>query len=248
MSRQFAIVSTLLTLALLLSACANFNLLQGSGKLVRETRDVSDFTAVEVCCGMQLTLTQGEPTTVELEADDNILPEIETLVSGDRLIVRFRQRISLWTSMRTPIQVYVTMPTISAVEVSGGGAVTAGTIQSDAFQLTLSGGSHADVDELQVTALRADLSGGARATIGAGVATEQTVDASGGSHYLAEDLQSEQAILEISGGSRARVWASERLVVNASGGSDVAYYGRPNVDQDISGGSDLDSLGEREAE
>ncbi len=245
MSRQFAIVSTLLTVALLLSACSNFNLLQGSGKLVRESRAVSDFSAVEICCGMQLILTQGEPATVELEGDDNILPEIETLVSGDRLIVQFRQRISLWTSMRTPIQVYVTMPTISAVEVSGGGAMTAGTIQSDTFQLTLSGGSHADVDELQVTELRADLSGGAHATIVGGTVTTQLVDASGGSHYLAADLQSEQANLDISGGSEARIWARESLVVDASGGSDVAYYGRPDVDQDISGGSDLDSLGER---
>ena len=245
MSRQFIIVSTLLTVALWLSACANFNLLQGSGKLVRETRDVSDFSAVEVCCGMQLTLTQGEPTSVELEGDDNILPEIETLVSGDRLIVQFRQRIGLWTRTRTPIQLYVTMPTISGVEVSGGSAVTAGMIESDAFQLTLSGGSHADVDELQVTELRADLSGGAHATIVAGTATTQMVDASGGSHYLAEDLQSEQANLDISGGSEARIWASESLVVDASGGSDVAYYGRPNVAQDVSGGSKINSLGER---
>lgn len=245
MSRQFIIVSTLLTVALLLSACPNFSLLQGSGKIVRETRDVSDFSAVEVCCGMQLTLTQGEPTSVELEADDNILPEIETLVADDRLIVQFRQRISLWTSTRTPIQLYVTMPTISGVEVSGGGAVTAPMIQSDAFQLTLSGGSQANVDELQVTALRADLSGGAHATIVGGTVTQQLVDASGGSHYLAADLQSAQATLDISGGSEARVWASESLVVDASGGSNVAYYGRPDVDQDTSGGSDLDSLGER---
>lgn len=244
MSRQFIIVSTLLSVALLFSACPDFSLLQGSGKIVGETRAVSDFSAVEVCCGMQLTLTQGEPTTVELEGDDNILPEIETLVSGDRLIVQFRQRIGLWTRTRTPIQVFVTMPTISGVEVSGGGAVTAPTIESNAFQLTLSGGSQADLDELQVTELRADLSGGAHATIVAGTVTTQMVDASGGSHYLAEDLQSEQANLDISGGSEARVWASESLVVDASGGSEVAYYGRPNVDQDVSGGSDLNALGE----
>ena len=245
MSRQFIIVSMLLTVALFLSACSDFSLVQGSGKIVRESRAVSDFTAVEVCCGMQLTLAQGEPTSVELEGDDNILPEIETLVSGDRLIVQFRQRIGLWTRTRTPIQLYVTMPTISGVAVSGGGALTAGMIESDAFQLTLSGGSHADVDELQVTELRADLSGGAHATIVAGTATTQMVDASGGSHYLAEDLQSEQANLDISGGSEARIWASESLAVDASGGSDVAYYGRPNVEQDVSGGSDLNSLGER---
>jgi Putative auto-transporter adhesin, head GIN domain len=245
MSRQFAMISTLLTVALLLSACANFSLLQGSGKIVRESRAVSDFTAVEICCGMQLTLTQGEPTSVEIEGDDNILPEIETLVAGDRLTVQFRQRIGLWTNTRTPIQVYVTMPTISGVEVSGGGALTASTIQSDAFQLTLSGGSHADIDELQVTELRADLSGGAHATIMAGTVPTQLIDASGGSHYLAEELQSAQANLDISGGSEARIWASDSLVVDASGGSEVAYYGRPNVEQDVSGGSDLNALGER---
>ena len=225
MLRRFVMISTLLTLALLVSACPNFSMLQGSGNVVRITREASDFTAIEVCCGMQLTLTQGEPTTVELEGDDNILPEIETIVRGDVLTVQFRQRVNLWTNTRTPIRVYVTMPTISAIEVSGGGTASAPTISSDELQLTLSGG--------------------ARATIGAGVVTEQTVDASGGSQYLAEDLQSERAHLEISGGSRARVWASESLVVDASGGSNVAYYGRPDVDQDTSGGSDIDSLGER---
>lgn len=239
-------ITLLVVAALSLTACANFAMVQGSGNVIRENREVAAFSAIDICCGMRLEFTQGEPVSVELEGDDNILAEIETVVRDDVLIIQFRQRLNLWTNTRTPLVAYVTAPTLNGLEVSGGGAANVPTLNGERLQLTLSGGSHADLAELQLNELNADLSGGARATIQAGTVDNQQIDASGGSHYLADDLASGAARLEISGGSRARIWVSDELTVDASGGSNVAYYGRPLVNQDSSGGSRIDALGERE--
>jgi len=218
----------------------------GSGKVIRESREVATFSAIDLCCGMQLEFTQGEPVSVELEGDDNLLPEIETVVRKDVLIIKFRQRLNLWTNTRTPLVAYVTAPALNGLEVSGGGAATVPTLTGERLQLALSGGSHADLAEVQLDELNAELSGGARATIQTGMVGNQQIDASGGSHYLAEDLASDAAQLDVSGGSRARVWVRDDLTVDASGGSNVAYYGRPQVNQDSSGGSRIEALGERE--
>src|SRR3990172_801597 len=76
---------------LFISACtlAAGYLIRGSGRVATETRQASGFDEIEGCCGMQLILSQGETESLEIEAEDNILPEIVSEVIGSRLSVRF---------------------------------------------------------------------------------------------------------------------------------------------------------------
>lgn len=249
---------------LLLCSCAPVRL-QGSGNVVSETRDVSGFERVEVCCGMHLVLIQGDQDQLTLEGEDNILREIETFVRGETLIVRYRSTtlfpLRFFDLLRTnrPVMVYLQMVNVRGVDISGGGTLETegianeritlnfsggstsaiGELEAEDVGVNASGGSEVEIDLIAVDSLDIDLSGGGRVTIGAGTVTEQQVTVSGGGHYLASGVEGQSANLEVSGGSVAEVWVMESLDVEASGGSHVEYLGNPSIDQELSGGSEV---------
>lgn len=249
----------LVAFMVMLSSC-NLATIRGSGNVVTETRAVSNFEQVEVCCGMRLILTQGEEEQLTLEADDNVLPEIETFVRGGTLTVRFRRNLSLLSlHLDRPVTVYLQMKTIHGVTISGGGSLETeqlevdrtsvefsggshgriDTLQAETVDLVASGGSQVTIDKIDVDTLNLEVSGGGHATIEEGTVTEQRIVASGGSHYNAATVEGESATLEVSGGGEAKVWVTETLHVEASGGSRVEYTGNPSIDQELSGGSAL---------
>lgn len=253
---------TLLTVVLLLSSCIMAPV-QGSGNVVSETREVRNFEEVEVCCGMRLVLTQGDETQLTLEADDNILPQIETVVRGGALTVRFRTNVTFFNfRLSQPATVYLQMPMVHGITISGGGSLETERIETDRVTLEFSGGSRGMIGDLQgenvdlvasggsqveiatvaVDTVDAEVSGGGRTTINGGTVTNQRVVASGGSRYLAAAVEGENANLEVSGGGEASVWVTESLDVEASGGSTVEYRGNPSIDQQLSGGSELHAI------
>jgi hypothetical protein len=239
MRNHYPILSTvLLCAALLIAGCADMTFVPGSGNTVREERSVDDFTAVSICCGMHLEFTEGDQITVVLEGDDNLLPDIETVVQDEQLTVRFRRPFTFFSVQRNrAVTAIITAPTLQGLELSGGAEANADQITTDTLHLLVSGGSHINIDTLRVDQLSAELSGGGEIRIDTGTINQQEVDASGGSHYRLEDVQSSSATLDLSGGSEAHIRVSESLHVNASGGSELNYAGSPTVEQNISGGS-----------
>jgi hypothetical protein len=217
---------------------------RGSGNIVTETREVDGFDRVEICCGLKLNLLQGEPTTVSITGDDNIVPKIQTNVRGDTLVVKWDTTID----RRHPTQqvvVDVTMAVVEGVELSGGAAFETADLTIDHFALKLSGGSRAQIERLETDEFDLDSSGGSNTSIGSGQVADQKVRLNGGDSLDAANMESQRADIRISGGSDITIWVTESLVLKASGGSDVTYYGSPTVEQDVSGGSQVQSKGER---
>lgn len=247
----------LTAITLLVTGCMMAGI-RGSGNIISENREIRDVEEVKVCCGMKLLLTQGEHTSLTLEGDDNILPEIETLVTGNKLDVRFRTKLGIVSHRPSQrVIVHLQMKTIHGVEINGGGLLEAASVTTEGITLGLSGGSTGNIGNLQATSvdlknsggskmtidalttdsLKIDLNGGSHMTVNAGTATTQQASLSGGSHYTARALQSSSANIEIGGGGDAKVWVTESLAVRASGGSHVEYSGNPTLDQRLSGGS-----------
>jgi hypothetical protein len=54
----------------------------GSGKAATETRALPEFQAIELSGSMDLKVRQGSPQSVQVQADDNLLPLLETVVEG----------------------------------------------------------------------------------------------------------------------------------------------------------------------
>jgi hypothetical protein len=245
LSKFLLLPAILLTLACQLVSGFGTSL-TGSGNVVTESRPVSGFNSVSLCCGMHLILTQGASESLEIEADDNLLPEIESRVTNGTLVVGFKNDFGGIRLFNTsPIRVKVSAPELVGVDISGGGQLeAAGPIQTSQMALDFSGGSRGVLDNLQADKLAVDLSGGSRIEL-SGISPDQTISLSGGSDYLAGNLQSQTTTLDMSGGGRATVWVTDTLNANLSGGATASYYGNPMINQELSGSSRLQSLGEK---
>jgi len=80
--RMKTLLLPLLTItALFLNACG-MNMIVGSGKLINETRKVKDFEQIVLSVPARLVLTQNETESLEISAEDNLLPYIHTKVEN----------------------------------------------------------------------------------------------------------------------------------------------------------------------
>src|ERR1043166_6963443 len=63
---------------------------RGSGKLVSETRNVSDFQAIDVSYPAQVLVQQGTKESLKVEAEDNLLPGLKTQVKNGVLQIFYK--------------------------------------------------------------------------------------------------------------------------------------------------------------
>lgn len=193
----------------------NFGGVQGSGTSKTERRDVSDFNKVDAGGAINIEVSVQKDFYVEVQADDNLLANIKTEVSGDTLKIYSEDRISA----KTRINVKISMPEIESLEVSGASSGIVSNVKADSLELKASGASKIKID---------------------GVAKELNADASGASTIDAENLKVEDADVEASGASNAIVSATNDLKIDASGASKISYTGEPaNIKQDSSGASSV---------
>ncbi len=214
----------LLILGLVTSACAiPLRYEEGSGVLVTEQRDVSGFDRVSFEGFGTLIITHGSEESLTIEAEDNILPRIETRVHGGTLEIGFDT--DRWKDIVRPtksITYTLTVITLDGIALSGAGSIEARGIDVERFDVELSGAGSIEIS---------------------GFAAAQEINVSGAGSYDSAELQSEHIDVNISGAGAATVWATESLDVNISGVGNVSYYGDPQVRENVSGLGNLKALG-----
>lgn len=187
-----------------------------NGPVRTETRDVSGFTQVTVGGGTQLSIAIGSGFLVEITAEDRILGLLDSRVEGDRLVIDSRGG---YTTTKG-VQVEIRMPSLAALD--------------------LSGGAQATVEDLRADTLGLDLSGGAQARIN-GTAGHVEIDASGGAQAHLRDLAATTVQVNASGGSQLELTAADSVSGSASGGARVDVWGGAGLSVDTSGGSQATS-------
>jgi hypothetical protein len=203
--RVTLIASVLVFIAM--SGCArfganSFSAIEGSGVAKTEGRTVAAFSEIELGSAMKLHVLQGEKTSVEVTGDDNLVPLVQTTVSGEKLKVSFDGSYST----KLGIDVKITMPKITALSGSGAAGITATGVQGKSLKVQVTGASNATLSG-KVEALE--------------------VECSGASRVLARELEAKTVRTDLSGASHAEVFASEQLEARATGASSVQYTGKP---------------------
>lgn len=207
--------------------------LKGSGNVVMVTRDVGDFSGIRLEGAARMSVVQGETPSVQLEAEDNILPQITTEVQGGVLKVSTGEGV-MSVSPSKPIGVTITAMEISSIGCSGAGSVAASGIKGAQIEISGSGAWEFKVDSLEVEGLTVELKGSGTCEV-SGKTAVQNVVVSGSGKYHAPRLESRDADITVAGGARATVWAKDALNVKVTGSGKVEYYGKPEVTQEVEG-------------
>lgn len=208
--------------------------------MISNDRTVGNFTSVKVNNGIRMNITSGDVLKVNVEADDNVIDDVETTVEGDELIVRFSDKFSF---QNTNITVNLVMPEVKRISASGGSTINSKDQlpKTDAMVIKSSGGStvNANVD---ARTLDLESSGGATFKI-SGRSQLVSIDASGGASVNTYELLSETANIKASGGASVKAYASINVDAGASSGASISYKGNPsgNIKKNESGGGSVNN-------
>ncbi|SFQ83207.1 head GIN domain-containing protein [Hymenobacter arizonensis] len=222
---------------LLAPACSNDGdifgpSLRGTGPTQSEVRTLSTFERLELKIDAEVIVSQGSPQQVRVEAQRNILDVLETEMNGDKLEVEYG-RVNV--RGHDPIRIYITVPTLRELEVSGSGKASSATpFTATNFQASVSGSGELNLNFAQVDALRTTVSGSGEAKM-SGNAPSHNVNISGSGRVSAYDLTTLDTYVGISGSGRSYVRAARTLNADITGSGSVYYKGNPTVSSRIAG-------------
>jgi len=220
--------------------------IQGSGNLVTETRQVSDFDSIALSGSGQVIITQGGSESLSIETDDNVIEYVKSEVEDGTL------KLGLVTGNQTGVNIqstsrlvfYVGVDDLTRLSTAGSGEITADRIETSRLDLAVSGSGDIQIAEFSVSQVQANISGSGRIDL-AGGANLQNVNISGSGTYQAGDLCGESVQVSVSGSGSATVCATETLDADVSGSGAVNYYGNPSIHISDSGSGKINSLGDK---
>lgn len=209
-----------------------FNIVVGSGNVVRESRDVRDFDTIVLGGSGAVFIAQTGEESLTIEAEDNILPLLSTEVHNHRLELGTRHGATI--TLHSPVRYHVSVKSLRGLVISGSGKAELSTLTTDTLAATISGSGKVEAMALTTETLEVSIPGSGSVSL-AGQAARQEIAISGSGAYDAPDLTSNSTRVRISGSGSATLTVRETLDVRISGSGSVRYHGQPTVTKSISG-------------
>jgi len=241
MKRLFMGGIILLAMVIFGSGCAGLRTIRGTGDMTAEEREVSDFTAVNLAGIGNVVVDYGEREGLRIEAEENLLPYLESTVEGGTLTLGMREGVNLFPTQG--VFYYLTVRELDEVRVTGLGNIDVPRLEGTQVEMRISGAGNINVDEVQAKRLDVILSGLGNLTIDGGEVSNSDIQLKGAGSYNASEMASEVVTVDVAGVGSAAVWARDSLDATISGGGSVQYEGRPQVTENITGLGEVKSGG-----
>lgn len=191
---------------------------RGSGKIIAQPIDVTEFQDIEFSGAGKMVVEIGanSPSCI-IEVDDNLLEHIDTKVENGQLRIDLKRYIA----PSKDLIVRITTPSLRHVSISG----------SCESQITGLAASDFGVDASGSTKVQCS-----------GTADNFKFSVSGSGDLKSDELECKNVSIDVSGSGKAVVHAAEKLDVNISGSGSVRYLGSPEVTKNVSGSGSIEPL------
>jgi len=214
-----------------LTSCSKFHTIDGNGNVTTESRTLSNFSKVKSEGSFEVYIAQDSVQSVTVEAESNLLPYIETDVSGSTLLIRIREHRNI--DNHEPIKIYIKSPLVDDINLSGSGSIDCDSMITSDLDIHLSGSG--DMNLIAVSnKIDATISGSGKIKM-SGTASETDFNIDGSGNINAYDLLQDTCFADISGSGNMYVNVSDFLDVKISGSGNVHYIGNPIVNTSITG-------------
>ena len=224
--KKAALIVAGLFFALTLTAQESTTTLAGNGNIVKEKRDVSNFTKICVTGSFEVCLTSGDIGKVSLEGDENILAIINIKVVNGTLTITTENNVNVRPSRTNKIKIKVPVQLLDTISLNGCGSITSKTtIKNMKLKVTLDGpGSIAiPVDTTEATAW---ILGSGTISLN-GITENFNCRISGSGTIEASGLEAKQVSASISGSGDAKVNSTLALTGRIIGTGNIAFAGEP---------------------
>lgn len=197
----------------------------GDGYQKKESRTVADFSSLSSHGAIDVKIIYGQSNSISVEADENLLPYIETNVVNGKLIIQTKKNVNVRS--RRKMIVSVSMTKINALQLSGSGNIDGnGSFTSDEeTKIMLSGSGNIHLSSGSFKDLDLAISGSGNIDVKGGSANSVLVSVSGSGNADCSDVMADKADVKISGSGNAKVNVNKSLTANISGSGNVYYKG-----------------------
>ncbi len=200
------VIVTLFVVSFSLACGVNFNSGSqsgnGSGVIKTDQRNIIGFKKIKAQDAIELSVVVTNGYSIVLKGDEAVLPSVITELQGDTLVISIKDK----TDIKSKINVSITIPELTSLELLGAVHATVKDLKADEFKIDATGASSAEI---------------------AGQAKSLKIKAVGASSVNAEDLKADKA--EAVGASKITVTAADELNADATGASSVTYVGEPKT-------------------
>jgi len=215
----------------------------GSGEIVSESRDLGTFDGIALAGGFKVLVRQGNGGKVELKADKNLLPLIETKVidgaKGRTLEISPKRGYNL-NATTTP-QIVLDVAQLRAISIAGSGDVKVEAMKTAGVNASIAGSGNIIFDKLDSERLGVEVSGSGD-VVAHGRTGSLNISVAGSGDVKAKGLEAEEVKVTIAGSGDAQVQASKRLKVSIAGSGDVSYLGSPEISMSVAGSGKVKKL------
>jgi hypothetical protein len=187
----------------------------GNGKRVVVKREIPEFTSIKTEGAFSIEASAQKPASVEIEADENIVPLLTVEVSHDVLLIKANRQYSV----SQPVVVRLSAQTLEGLSVAGAGTISISGLKTEKFEIDSKGAPSITVS---------------------GEANVIAIDASGAGKIDTHRLRASKGIVDSKGVAEVEVNAKDELEVTVSGPSHVTYSGDPKVNKTIHGPGSVD--------
>jgi hypothetical protein len=225
--------------------------IRGEGAIVSEEIPATNFDRVELGGQFDIEITYGDTIEVIAEGQQNIIDRLKIRNYNGKLTIELENAIY----RDYDLKIYVTIPSISEVSLSGSGNITMnefenlndinfeisgsgsiyskGLVIADKVNFDISGSGNIDFTT-ECNEISTNISGSGDVVL-LGTANIQNIDISGSGNFDCYGLTCNDAYIEVSGSGDCEIFANRVLNVDISGRGNVYYKGNPQVSMHISG-------------
>jgi hypothetical protein len=246
MFRHLLSLGGLFALVLTLTACPYTSsdtdrpaIVPSNVQLTQE-RPVSGFSEVVFSAFGQLEIVQGASEALSIRTSDNLLPLINTRVSGSILTIDVPGQVRFAGFPQATFT--LTVKDLRAISLDGIGAIQVRGLNSPNLTINKNGAGSISVAGLNAEQLLVEQNGTGDISV-AGTATTQKVTSRGTGNYLANDLRSETVDASLEGIGNVTVWATTALDATLNGTGNLSYWGNPTITETKNGIGGLIALG-----
>ena len=197
------ILIAVLIAALAVAAIAIALLVHGSpGVTATQTRTVASFTSLDLAASNNVTIIVGRPQSVVVHANSNLINHVTTDVVAGTLVIGHTGSLTA----RGPMSVDVSVPSLTALSLSGSGQISATGISTPQLTMTISGSGLLSA---------------------AGTATRLDVTINGDGQAQLSQLIARDVHAVVSGSGLIQVTATTSLDAAIPGSGTIIYSGNP---------------------
>ncbi|MEE4194335.1 MAG: DUF2807 domain-containing protein [Anaerolineae bacterium] len=246
--KKIMVVLSMLLLLLLTSACVvsfggfEADLTRTSGEVIEKEFDIEAVEAVEIDGFGVMHYRVGDTPSLEIEAEEGYLDNLEVIVTSSRLIIRpERTWLGGFVATTTP-HYYLTLPSLEELTLSGAVKFNADEMISEKLLILCNGGNDLTIEQIEAADVTLKAAGAAIWTIDKISADDIEIEINGMTNAVLGDMQAESFELVINGAASATVAGdvqTQMVEINGTGTYEAGDLRSSDVTVKVSGASSI---------